>query len=266
LTAPTVEPLARIAAEGGAVLADGASALFFETLAKLRRGRGDFNAVATVFDDFEGKTYEGWTIVGDAFGKGPSHGTEPGQQTVSGFSGHGLVNTYVGGDGPQGTATSKPFRIQRRYIGFLIGGGDNPGKTCINLRVDGKVLRTATGKNRETLEPAGWDVADLQGREAVLEIVDHSSDGWGHINIDRIIFSDIPPEPLLSRGTSWASPRRKKRRCPRAARSSSAATLPRLGRRPPDNGRSRAIRVYAVSARASTAIGHWRPRPKAIRW
>jgi hypothetical protein len=205
LTAPTVEPLARIAAEGGAVLADGASALFFETLAKLRRGRGDFNAVATVFDDFEGKTYEGWTIVGDAFGKGPSHGTEPGQQTVSGFSGHGLVNTYVGGDGPQGTATSKPFRIQRRYIGFLIGGGDNPGKTCINLRVDGKVLRTATGKNRETLEPAGWDVADLQGREAVLEIVDHSSDGWGHINIDRIIFSDIPPEPLLSRGTTLES-------------------------------------------------------------
>ena len=205
LTAPTAEPLARIAAEGGVLLADGASPAFFETLAKLRRSQGDFNAVATVFDDFEGKTYEGWTIVGDAFGKGPSHGTEAGQQTVSGFSGHGLVNTYAGGDGPQGTATSKAFRIQRRYIGFLIGGGDHPGKTCMNLRVDGKVVRTATGKNQEALEPASWDVADLQGREAVLEIVDHSSEGWGHINIDRIIFSDIPPEPLLTHGTTLES-------------------------------------------------------------
>ena len=95
LTAQTAEPLARIAAEGGVVLADGVSPAFFESLAKLRASQGDFNAVATVFDDFEGKTYEGWTIVGDAFGKGPSHGTEPGQQPVTGFSGHGLVNTFV---------------------------------------------------------------------------------------------------------------------------------------------------------------------------
>ena len=202
LTAQTAEPLARIAAEGGVVLASGVSPGFFQSLARLRGSQADFHAVATVFDDFEGKTYEGWTITGDAFGKRPSHGTEPGQQPVTGFSGHGLVNTFVAGDGPQGTATSKPFRIQRRYIGFLIGGGNKPGKTCINLRVGGKVLRTATGKDQEALEPASWDVADLKGREAVLEIVDRSSEGWGHINIDRIIFSDVPPEPLLSRGTT----------------------------------------------------------------
>jgi uncharacterized protein (DUF608 family) len=201
LTAQTAEPLARIAAEGGVVLANDVSPAFFESLAKLRASQSDFDAVATVFDDFEGKTYEGWRIVGDAFGKGPSHGTEAGQQPVSGFSGHGLVNTFVAGDGPQGTATSKPFRIERRYIGFLIGGGNKPGKTCINLRVDGKVVRTATGKDQEALEPASWDVADLKGRDATLEIVDRSSEGWGHINIDRIIFSDVAPEPLLRRGT-----------------------------------------------------------------
>ncbi|MGO9112499.1 MAG: GH116 family glycosyl-hydrolase, partial [Thermoguttaceae bacterium] len=205
LTAQTAEPLARIATEGGVVLADGVSPAFFEALAKLRGSQADFNSVATVFDDFEGKTYEGWTIAGDAFGKGPSHGTEPGQQPVSGFSGHGLVNTFVGGDGPQGTATSKRFRIQRRYIGFLIGGGNHPGKTCINLRVDGKVVRTASGKDQEALEPASWDVADLRGKEAELEIVDRSSEGWGHINIDRIIFSDVAPEPLLRRGTTIES-------------------------------------------------------------
>ncbi len=205
LTAQTAEPLARIAAEGGVVLAVGVSPAFFQALARLRGGQAGFHSVATVFEDFEKKTYEGWTITGEAFGKGPSHGTEPGQQAVSGFAGHGLVNTFVGGDGPQGTATSKPFRIERRYIGFLIGGGNKPGKTCINLRVGGKVLRTATGKDQEALEPASWDVADLKGKEAVLEIVDRSSEGWGHINIDQIIFADVPPEPLLRRGTATES-------------------------------------------------------------
>ena len=144
------------------MLADGASARLLRAIAALRPTTRDFAAVATVFEDFERKTYEGWTITGDAFGKGPSHGTEAGQQPVSGFAGHGLVNTFQGGDGPQGTATSKPFRIQRRYIGFLIGGGNTPGKTCINLRVDGKVVRTATGKDRE--EPGARQLG--RGRSA----------------------------------------------------------------------------------------------------
>jgi non-lysosomal glucosylceramidase len=202
LTTAAAEHLTRIAAESGVVLADGLSKSFFETLASLRAKNRDFSDVANIFEDFEKQTYEGWTITGTAFGKGPSHGTEAGQQPVSGFVGRGLVNTYLESDAPQGTATSKPFSIQRRYIGFLIGGGSHPNQTCINLRVAGKIVRTATGKDREALEPASWDVADLKGKEAAIEIVDHNSEGWGHINIDQIIFSDIPPEPLLRRGTA----------------------------------------------------------------
>jgi uncharacterized protein (DUF608 family) len=196
------EHIARIAANGGVLVADGVSKNFFDTLAALRAKRRDFKSVATVFEDFEGKNYDGWTITGTAFGKGPSHGTEPNQQPVTGFVGRGLINSYPGSDEPHGTATSKLFKIERRYIGFLIGGGNHPNETCINLRVGGKVVRTTTGKNQEALEPASWDVADLKGKEAVIEIVDHRSDGWGHINIDQIIFSDIPPEPLLREGTA----------------------------------------------------------------
>lgn len=184
------------------MLADGAGRDFFQAVAVLASKTRDFATVATVFEDFEAQTYKGWTITGTAFGKGPSHGTEAGQQPVSGFAGRGLVNTFQGGDNPQGTATSKPFTIERRYIGFLIGGGSHAGKTCINLRVDGKLVRTATGKDREELEPANWDVTEWKGRQAVIEIVDHSSEGWGHINVDQIIFSDIPPEPLLRQGTA----------------------------------------------------------------
>ena len=79
-----------------------------------------------------------------------------------------------------------------------------PGQTCINLRVGGKVVRTATGKNREALEPRSWDVADLEepgsgdrDRRSAF------SGGWGHVNVDQIVFTDVPPEPFLKRGTSF---------------------------------------------------------------
>lgn len=202
LAPQVVEPLARISAEGGLVLCDGIQPSFFKTIAALRGSGPDAAALATVFADFESGTYEGWTLTGDAFGNAPSRGTEAGQQPVSGFAGRRLVNTFTAGDGPQGTATSKPFVIGKRYIGFLIGGGHHPGKTCINLRVGGKIVRTATGKNREALEPASWEVSEFQGQEAVIEIVDRESGGWGHINIDQIIFSDVPPEGLLKKGTA----------------------------------------------------------------
>ena len=202
LTAQTAETLARIAGDGGAALVDGASAAFLRTVAVLRSGQREHAGVAEVFADFEKASYEGWTLTGNAFGRRPSRGTEAGQQPVSGFAGRGLVNTFIAGDGPQGTATSKPFAIKRRYIGFLIGGGQHADRTCINLRVEGKVVRTAVGKNLESLEPASWDVADLKDKHATIEIVDKSSEGWGHVNIDQIVFSDVPPEPFLKQGTA----------------------------------------------------------------
>lgn len=205
LTRQVAEPLARLASEGGLVLIDGLSGSFFDDLAQFRSAAGDFTSVATVFEDFEKDTYEGWTVNGAAFGGGPSRGTEANQQRVSGFSGKRLINTFLGGDATQGTATSRPFTIERRYIGFLIGGGNHPKETCINLLVDKKVVRTATGKNNEALDAASWDVSEFKGREAVIEIVDRRSDAWGHINVDRIIFSDIPPEALLSEGSAAAA-------------------------------------------------------------
>src|SRR3954471_22148903 len=100
-----------------------------------------------IFEDFEGDTYGRWTATGDAFGKGPAHGSLPSQMAVEGFHGKGLVNSFHGGDRSTGTLTSPEFRIERNYISFLIGGGGFDGKTCINLQVDGKVVRTAVGPN-----------------------------------------------------------------------------------------------------------------------
>ncbi len=120
-----------------------------------------------VFADFEGADYGGWKATGRAFGDGPAGGTLPNQMPVSGFKGRRLVNSYHGGDATTGTLTSPSFTVGRKYISFLIGGGGHAGKTCMNLLVDGKVVRNATGpaEGSEHLEEASWDVGDLDGQD-----------------------------------------------------------------------------------------------------
>jgi len=145
-----------------------------------------------VFADFEGDDYGDWTVEGIAFGRAPARGTLPDQGSVDGFSGRGLINSFLGGDASTGKLTSPVFTIDRPWIGFLVGGGAHDGTTCVNLIVDGNVVRTATGRNRERLEPQNWDVKDLIGREARIEIVDAETGGWGHINVDQIEFRDSP--------------------------------------------------------------------------
>ena len=73
--------------------------------------------------DFEAATYGDWKTTGEAFGPGPARGTLPGQMRVDGFKGRGRVNSFFKGDGSTGTLTSPEFKIERRYISFLIGGG-----------------------------------------------------------------------------------------------------------------------------------------------
>jgi len=143
-----------------------------------------------ILADFEGADYGDWKVLGNAFGKGPAKGTLFEQQKVSGFLGKGLVNTFLGKDKPHGTLTSPPFKISRKFINFLIGGGNHADTTCINLLVAGKVVRTAVGKSNEKLDGHFWNVRQFEGKEGQIRIVDRNSGPWGHINIDQIELSD----------------------------------------------------------------------------
>ena len=154
-----------------------------------------------ILSDFEGELYDaGWTVEGTAFGTGPARGTLPNQMEVSGFLGHGLVNSFLGGDGSTGKLTSPTFSIERPYISFLLGGGGHDG-LAINLLVDGTIVRAATGPNvvpggSEQLNWHDWDVSDLMGKDARIEIIDEARGGWGHINVDHIMQTSRSHAPV----------------------------------------------------------------------
>ena len=146
--------------------------------------------------DFNGADYGDWKVDGQAFGSAPARGTLHNQMDVSGFEGAGLVNSYVGGDDTVGKLTSPEFKIERPFINFLVGGGMNAEKLGMRLIVDGQTVRTVTGLNdrpggSERLVMSSWDVAPFVGKTARLEIFDNAVGGWGHINIDAIVQSDV---------------------------------------------------------------------------
>ncbi len=128
--------------------------------------------------------------------------------------GQGFVNSHsaldkqgkrIATDELTGTLTSSPFKISHAYVHFLIGGGAHAGKTCLNLLIDGKAVRTATGRNDNRMGWSTFDVSDLAGKEARFEIVDQERGGWGNIGVDHIVFSNNPqPDPLAGRTAAAA--------------------------------------------------------------
>jgi len=143
--------------------------------------------------DFEGDDYGSWQVRGECFGDRPAKGTFPDQRQVTGFLGEGLVNSYLHeGDALEGTLISPSFKIERKYINFLIGGGRHPSRAGVTLEIDGETARAATGKNSERLRWATFDVTEFRGKEGVIRIMDHTGEDWGHINVDNIVQSNVP--------------------------------------------------------------------------
>lgn len=99
-----------------------------------------------VFANFESGTYDGWTLTGSCWGDAPASGKTLGD-AIKGIQGSRFLCSFhpkLGG-AATGKAVSKEFTIEKPFINFLIGGGKLPGESCINLLVDGKVVRTETG-------------------------------------------------------------------------------------------------------------------------
>lgn len=157
-----------------------------------------------VFEDFESETYNGWTVEGTAFGAGPVAAARmPAYQGKLNAHGERLVNSHntrqgedvAKADAHTGVMTSKPFRIERRFIHALVGGGVAGGGVSFELLIGDKVLASVSGDNKNTLTRKTFNVAEHEGREARLRIVDKGTAGWGNIGVDYIVFSDVPAAP-----------------------------------------------------------------------
>lgn len=142
-----------------------------------------------VIADFESDSYGEWKVEGNAFGTGPTDGHK---LQVTGYRGRRLVNSFGTGDPATGAITTTPFEINRRFLAFLIGGGRHAGETGVELLVDGKPLRSATGADSGQLRWESWDVGEFQGKHATIRIFDHAKGDWGHINLDQIVLTDQP--------------------------------------------------------------------------
>ncbi len=152
-----------------------------------------------VFEEFDAETYEGWKVTGDAFGTGPvapekvkAYLGDVGSVGSRFVATHHRINGQDSRQTDQktGTMTSETFTIERRFISFLIGGGAHKGRTCLNLVVDGKTVRSATGRNQGKLFPHRFDVTQFLGKDAQIQIVDNEKGGWGNVEVDHIVFSD----------------------------------------------------------------------------
>lgn len=99
------------------------AALFLLTVASASL----YGAPPILIADFESDTHGEWKVEGSAFGKGPARGTLPGQMNVDGFGGKSLVNSFNGGDDATGKLSSPQFKIERKFMTFLIGAGGVAG-------------------------------------------------------------------------------------------------------------------------------------------
>ena len=106
------------------------------------------------------------------------------------------------GDAPTGVLTSDPFTIMggddlgsaggeapSSFVSFLVGGGCDAERVYVELLVDGYGVDRATGKCSERMEAVTWDLGLYAGRTAQVRVVDGSSGPWGHISVDRFVFS-----------------------------------------------------------------------------
>jgi len=167
-----------------------------------------------VFEDWRRDSYAGWTVEGTAFGSGPIlRSAVPSYQGDVGGTGDRVVNSHAAAPGADtaardahvGTLTSAPFDIARNFINLWVGGGAHKDKTCVNVVVDGSVVRSVTGANDNRMTVQSLDVRDIAGRRTVISIVDNEPGAWGNIGVGSITFSDTPVDGALEEQSDYGT-------------------------------------------------------------
>ncbi len=157
----------------------------------LLRGEG---LPGEVFADFENGLPEGWMVEGDPLSLTVD---QLAGSRVAGWLGNGFLSTYTPGaeNGHRGKVmvTSPVFTIGTSFINFLLAGGSKSSETAIKLLVDGQPVRSASGSDDNILRWATWDVRELMGKQAQIQVLDQrTASTGGSITLDHILFANAP--------------------------------------------------------------------------
>ena len=157
-------------------------------------------AETKVIEAFEGDGFDSWQTTGTGFGLAPIAGKVDGVNgEFRNYGGNALVCSGHRGDAATGTLTSPEIMLTHAKLGFLVAGGNHPGKTAVQLLVGGKVVREATGANDLTLRETVWDIAEFKGKKGVIRLVDDHVGAWGFIAADHFVFS-TDAKPNFAKG------------------------------------------------------------------
>lgn len=159
-----------------------------------------------LLQDFETDTWEriGWVATGEAFGSGPIQGTI---RAVTGFQGKAYAHSHnirqaktTPPDNLTGTLLSPVFRAERRFLSFLVVGGNRPADLAVELLQGDQVVHSVTGTGSNTFTRCLIDLASWQNQDLRLRLTDRATGAWGSIGIDRVVLtdSDEPGQPLES--------------------------------------------------------------------
>ncbi|MDR3634225.1 MAG: DUF1080 domain-containing protein [Isosphaeraceae bacterium] len=159
--------------------------------------------------DFETGTLQDWTAEGSAFAGQPVQGDTVAARRSDMKSGHAgkyWVGTYErAGDPPQGTLTSKPFKLTQPFAKFLVAGGAHRETRVEIVRHDSnKVVFQVPGDETEDLKPVVVDLTPHLGKLLFVRLVDQHGGGWGHINFDD--FKLYATRPTLPPGARPLAP------------------------------------------------------------
>ncbi len=124
---------------------------------------------------------------GQAFAEVPTRGSLPGQPFVTGQRG-GYVSSYhrAYGDAATGTLRTPPFELRGDLLVMRVGGGRDPQRLRVDVRVGEQIIASFTGRDAEVLTRREVSIAEHRGAFATIEVIDDATGPWGHIMLDEI--------------------------------------------------------------------------------
>lgn len=152
---------------------------------------GFATARAVDFQLFEGDGFDNWVEEGTGFGRGPASGLIAGlPDELKGHIGNGFACSGHGGNPATGKLLSPEFTISARYLHFLVAGGNQAGKTAVQLYVNGALVLEAMGQQDLQFRAVAWDLAEWKGQKAQVRIVDEANGLFAWIAADHFAFSE----------------------------------------------------------------------------